>query len=73
MGFIVFIFMLRYSSNVAFVMHPEWRGTLAVQATLAVVLGLVSGLAIGRAIGLLRLMRPVPLAGTATATIGTHA
>jgi hypothetical protein len=70
MGFILVIFTLRYSSNVAFVMHPEWRGMLAVQATLAVVLGLVSGLAIGRAIGLLRLMRPV---WPATRTMATHA
>jgi hypothetical protein len=67
MGFILFIFGLRYSSNVAFALHPEWRGTLAVQATLALVLGLISGLAIGRTIGLLRLTSPAP------ATIAAHA
>jgi hypothetical protein len=67
MGFILFIFLLRYSSNVAFALHPEWRGMLAVQATLALVLGLISGLSIGRTVGLLRLTRP------ATATIAAHA
>jgi hypothetical protein len=67
MGFILFIFLLRYSSNVAFALHPEWRNPLAVQATLALVFGLISGLAIGRTIGLLRLARPAP------ATIAAHA
>jgi hypothetical protein len=67
MGFILFIFLLRYSSNVAFALHPEWRGMLAVQATLALALGLISGLSIGRTVGLLRLTRP------ATATIAAHA
>jgi hypothetical protein len=70
MGFILFIFLLRYSSNVAFALRPEWRATLAVQVTLAVVLGLISGLSIGRTLGLFRLSRR---AEPATATMGAHA
>lgn len=72
MAFILTIFLLRYSSNVAFALHPEWRSRLAVQATLAVVLGLISGLSIGRSLALLRLARRAGPA-TATATIGAHA
>jgi hypothetical protein len=70
MGFILFIFLLRYSSNVAFALRPEWRATLAVQVTLAVVLGLISGLSIGRTLGLFRLSRR---AEPATATMDAHA
>ena len=70
MGFILFIFLLRYSSSVAFVMHPEWRRALAVQATLALVFGLISGLSIGRTVALFRLSRG---ARTGSTTIGAHA
>ena len=57
MGFILFIFMLRYCSSVAFVMHPEWHSLPSVRVTLALLLGLVSGLSVGRTLGLLRLKR----------------
>lgn len=70
MAFILVIFLLRYASSVAFVLHPEWHGTLAVQAPLAVVFGLLSGLSIGRTVGLLRLRR---LARPANSTIAAHA
>lgn len=69
MGFILVIFVLRYTSSVALVMHPAWRGTLAVQAPLALVLGLITGLSIGRTLALFRLAR---VTRAAAATISTH-
>lgn len=66
MAFIVFVFVLRYASNVAAAIHPEWRAAPTTQLPLAAVFGLVSGLSVGRTITLLRLaLRP--------ATIGAHA
>jgi hypothetical protein len=66
MGFIVVIFTLRYSSSVALALHPEWRANLGLQAPLAIVLGLLTGLSVGRTVELLRLRRPAP------ATLATH-
>ncbi len=67
MAFIVVIFTLRYTSSVALVLHPEWRASFPVQAPLALVFGVLTGLTIGRTQQLLRLRRP------ATATIAAHA
>jgi hypothetical protein len=57
MGFILAIFSLRYTTSVAFVLHPEWRADFGVQAALAAVLGLLTGLSVGRAWKLLGLRR----------------
>jgi hypothetical protein len=67
MAFIVLIFVLRYASSVALVLHPEWRASFAVQSPLALVFGLLTGLSVGRTQQLLRLRRPAP------ATIAAHA
>jgi hypothetical protein len=67
MAFIVLIFALRYSSSVALALHPEWRASFSVQAPLALVLGLLTGLSVGRTLELLRLRRRAP------ATITAHA
>lgn len=55
MALIVAIFGLRYSSNVGFALHPEWRAALAVQMPLALAFGLLGGLFLGRARALLAL------------------
>lgn len=55
---IVLIFSLRYGAGVAQGLHPEWRGLLAVQAPLALLFGGLSGLLLGRALGLFALGRP---------------
>ena len=67
MAFIIVIFMLRYAYGVASAMHPDLRADLAVQLPLAGVFGVLAGLSIGRALGLMRLMRSAP------ATMGTQA
>ena len=60
---IVSIFSLRYASGVGHGLHPEWRGQLQVQVPLALVFGALSGLFLGRAVGLLRLTRPARAEG----------
>jgi hypothetical protein len=57
MGLILAIFSLRYVTGVSLAMHPQWRTDAAVQFTLAVLFGALSGLFLGRAVGLLRLTR----------------
>ncbi len=59
---ILVIFMLRYAVNVSLVIHPAWQHDMAVQAPLALAFGALSGLFLGRALGLRRLV-----------TMGTHA
>lgn len=54
---IVTIFSLRYASSVGLALHPEWRRALAVQLPLALAFGTLSGLFLGRALGLRRLAR----------------
>jgi hypothetical protein len=54
---ILLIFSLRYAAGVAQGLHPEWRGLLAVQAPLALWFGGLSGLFLGRALGLFALGR----------------
>ena len=67
MGFILVIFTLRYGSSVALALHPAWRSDFSLQATMATVFGLLTGLSVGRTLELLRLRRqPDP-------TIGAHA
>jgi hypothetical protein len=54
---ILLIFSLRYAAGVAQGLHPAWRGLLEVQAPLALVFGTLSGLFLGRALGLFALGR----------------
>jgi hypothetical protein len=67
MAFIVAIFMLRYAVGAGIALHPEWRSTLSLQAPLAIVFGLLAGLSLGRALGLLSLAR------AEKSTIAAHA
>jgi hypothetical protein len=67
MGFIGVIFTLRYVSSVSMALHPELRTDFGLQAAMAMVFGLLTGLSIGRTLELLRLRRP------GAATIGAHA
>lgn len=55
---IVAIFSLRYAAGVGHALHPEWRNLATVQLPLALVFGALSGLFLGRALGLLQLTRP---------------
>jgi len=57
LALIVAIFTLRYSATVAMVLHPAWRGDPALLLPLAALYGSLSGLFLGRAVGLLALTR----------------
>ncbi len=57
MALIVAIFCLRYAAGVSLALHPQWRSDAAVQLTLALMFGALSGLFLGRALGLLSLAR----------------
>lgn len=57
MALIVCIFSLRYATGVALALHPERAGELPVQLALASGYGALSGLFLGRALGLLGLTR----------------
>ena len=55
MVLILIIFSLRYTAAVSLALHPAWRHDLAVQAPLSLAFGALSGLFLGRALGLRRL------------------
>lgn len=55
---IVAIFSLRYAAGVGHGLHPEWRNMATVQLPLALLFGALSGIFLGRALGLLQLTRP---------------
>ena len=61
---ILVFFSLRYAGSVALVLHPAWRAAPAVVLPMAAAYGLLSGVLLGRALGLLALTR---------ATIEPHA
>jgi hypothetical protein len=66
MALILSIFSLRYASGVGHALHPEWLGMLQVQVPLALTFGALSGLFLGRALGLWKLTRPAhPALGAA--------
>lgn len=67
MVLILAIFSVRYVLGAGTALHPEWRLLPQVQVPLAIFAGLLTGLSLGRALGLLRLVRPAP------ATIPRHA
>jgi len=54
---ILVIFSLRYTAAVSLALHPAWRQDLAVQLPLCLAFGALSGLFLGRALGLRRLVR----------------
>jgi hypothetical protein len=64
MALIAVIFSLRYGMGVAMALHPAWRSDLQVQLGAGALYGLIGGLLLGRAAGLLR------LTGFSPATIG---
>lgn len=51
---ILAVFGLRYAGSVALALHPAWRADLAVALPMAAAYGAVSGLLVGRALGLRR-------------------
>ena len=51
------IFSLRYSAGVGLALHPEWRSLASAQIPLALAFGTLSGLFLGRALGLWALTR----------------
>lgn len=55
---IVCIFSLRYATGVSLAFNPHWRSLPSVQWPLALVFGLLSGVFLGRALGLYALTRP---------------
>ncbi len=55
---IVTIFSLRYAAGVALALNPGWRDLASVQGPLALMFGGLSGVFMGRALGLLALTRP---------------
>lgn len=58
---ILIIFTLRYAVNVSLVLHPDWKQSLAVQAPLCLAFGALSGLFLGRSLGLFRLTLAVTM------------
>lgn len=55
LALILTIFGLRYAMGVAQALHPAWRGELALLLPAAALFGALSGLFLGRALGLRRL------------------
>lgn len=55
---IVTIFSLRYAAGAGQGLHPEWRALASVQWPLALVFGALSGIFLGRALGLMQLAQP---------------
>jgi|JI7StandDraft_1071085.scaffolds.fasta_scaffold192695_2 hypothetical protein len=53
---ILAVFSLRYAGGVALAMHPVWRADPAVALPMAAAYGAISGLLLGRALGLRRLV-----------------
>ncbi len=58
---ILAVLTLRYAGSVALALHPEWRADVAVALPMAAAYGTLSGLLLGRALGLQRL-RGTPVA-----------
>lgn len=69
LALILTIFCLRYAAGVSLALHPEWYEWLALQAGMAMAFGSLSGVFLGRALGLRALARrpPLTMAGHATA------
>lgn len=53
---ILAVFSLRYAGGVALALHPAWRADPAVALPMAAAYGAISGLLVGRALGLRRLL-----------------
>lgn len=66
MVIIISIFGLRYASGVSLALNPHWRNLASVQLPLAMVFGLLSGLFLGRALGLYQLTRATPVPAMTT-------
>lgn len=64
MVIIISIFSLRYATGVSLALNPHWRNLASVQWPLALTFGLLSGLFLGRALGLYQLTRALPVQAT---------
>lgn len=62
LGVMLAMFVVRYASAVAAALHPEWRHTATLGLPLALASGAVSGLLLGRSLGLLHAARQNPAA-----------
>lgn len=60
LGLMLVIFLLRYASAVAQALQPAWRSSVPLQASLALLFGTLSGVFLGRALGLWGLSRTGP-------------
>ena len=69
---ILCIFSLRYATGVSLALHPEWRSTLSAQLPLALAFGTLSGIFLGRALGLRALTLQAADRGSAAATRHAH-
>ncbi len=58
MAIIVSVFSLRYATGVLLALNPEWRALATVQLPLALAFGSLSGIFLGRALGLRGLTQP---------------
>ena len=56
------IFSLRYAAGVGHSLHPQWRAMASVQWPLALLFGALTGIFLGRALGLMQLAQPTILA-----------
>lgn len=64
MVIIISIFGMRYATGVSLAFNPHWRNLASVQWPLALTFGLLSGLFLGRALGLYQLTRALPVQAT---------
>lgn len=69
---ILCIFSLRYATGVSLALHPEWRSMLSAQLPLALAFGTLSGIFLGRALGLRALTLQPASARSAAATGHAH-
>jgi hypothetical protein len=69
---ILCIFSLRYATGVSLALHPEWRSMLSAQLPLALAFGTLSGIFLGRALGLRALTLSPAATGSAAATGHAH-
>lgn len=69
---ILCIFSLRYATGVSLALDPEWRSMLSAQLPLALAFGTLSGIFLGRALGLRALTLSPAVAGSAVATGHAH-
>ncbi len=60
LAMIVAIFSLRYAVSVLLALHPAWQHNLVAMTSVAALYGTISGLLVGGALGLLRVVQRAP-------------